>query len=589
MKSFKQNWFKQHWLWRLLLTSSFWLVKLGASQAVTEPLVPPSPFKGLNGLAFDAQGRLYVGSVAGQRIYQVNVKTGEFDVFIDRPQGQADDFVFTLGGEIYYTALLNGEVRSFDPQTEFFTTIASGIPLVDPIAQTESGRIFVGQSLSPTSTGLFEIDPTGLTTPPRLILNQPGLNAFDFAPDGWLYSPGQFTGEIVKINVDTGEIESVTSNLIRPIAVKFNSSGELFALDSATGQVLQVDATTGQTQLIATLQPGLDNLAFGPNDLLYATNFVESDINQVNTETGTVRKILDSGGLTAPGGIAVYDDALYVADTNSFRILNRNTGVIEQTFRSIVTPIQNPLNVSVNDQNAIISSWFANTVQRLNRETGALLNTYTNFSVPYDAIERPDNSILVADCGLGQITQILDRADNNRRTVASDLSCPTGLASIDANTLLVTEFLSNQLSQIDLLTGERQVIASGLSSPEGVAYHPDGIAVVADVGSQSVKAIDIDTGRIFTLGKDLPIGIEGFPGGPPPYSFTGIALAEDTVYIAGDIDNSIRTFTLDKRIFSIPEASSPFSLLALGAVGLGLALTKKTEVISSISSRRALA
>ena len=544
MKSFG---FKNNWLWKILLTSSFYLFSLSEALAIPEILVPPSPFKGLNGLNFDSQGQLYVGSVAGQRIYRVDIETGEFDVFIDRPQGQADDFFFTPNGNIFYTSLLEGEVRSFNSRTDNFTTIASEIPLVDPIAQNKDGRVFVAQSLSPNTTGLFEIDPTGVN-PPRLILNKPGLNAFAFGPDGLLYSPGQFTGEILKINVNTGVSEQVATGLVSPIAVKFNSKGELFALDTATGQVLQVNRTTGQSQSIAQLQPGLDNLAFAPNDLLYVSNFVDSDINEVNTETGRVRKVLQSGGLTAPGGIAVYDDVLYVADTNSYRVLNRKTGRIKQTLRSIVTPIQNPLNVSVNEENTIVSSWFADTVQRLNRETGDVLNTYTGFEIPYDAIELSDSSILVAECGNGQITQILDKNGTERHIAASSLSCPTGLALIDENTVLVTESLGNRLSVVDLRTGKHQVIASNLSSPEGVAYHPEGIAIVADVGTQSVKAINIDTGKTITLKSHLPIGIPGFPSGPPPYSFTGITLAKDTVYIAGDIDNSIRTVKLKPKI-----------------------------------------
>ncbi len=526
---------------------NFFLLQVGSVGAVPEVLVPPSPFKGLNGLRFDAKGQLYVGSVAEQTIYRVDVATGEYEIFLNRPEGQADDFFFTPNGQIFYTALLSGEVRTFDSQTASFATIASGISAVDPIAQNQSGRIFIGQSLSLSNTGLYEIDPTG-QNPPRLILNQPGLNAFDFGSDGLLYSPVQFTGEIIKINVDTGAIERVASGLTSPTAVKFNSKGELFALDTATGQVVKVDLTTGQTQTIAQLQPGLDNLAFGPTDLLYASNFVDSDINEVNTQTGSVRKVVESGGLTAPGGIAVKGNSLYVADTNSYRILDRNTGDIQQTVRNIVTPVQNPLTVSVNDQNAIVSSWFANTVQRLNRKTGDVLDTYTGFGVPYDAVELPDGSILVADCAKNQLTQIKDKAGDNRRTIAGDLSCPTGLSLVNKSTVLVTEFLSNSLLLIDLATGQRQVIAKDLSSPEGVAYHPDGIAVVAETGTQSIRAININTRRSLTLKENLPIGLSGFPGGPPPYGLTGVAIAGDVVYITGDIDNSIRKVKLDSSI-----------------------------------------
>ncbi len=192
--------------------------------------------------------------------------------------------------------------------------------------------------------------------------------------------------------------------------------------------------------------------------------------------------------MTAPGGLAVYGNSLYVADTNSYRVLDRKTGCIQQTVRSIVTTIQNPLTVSVNDRNAIVSSWFAGAVQRLNRATGAVVNTYTGFGVPYDAIELESGTILVADCALGQMTQIVDKAGTNRRIVAKGLSCPTGLALVNNSTVLVTEFLSNSLSLVDLATGKRTAIATNLSSPEGVAYHADGIAVVAETGRQSVRA-----------------------------------------------------------------------------------------------------
>ena len=538
----------------MIATISFGIAVLMPHKAIAnapvdipEVLVPPSPFKGLNGLRFDATGQLYVGSVAGQTIYRVNVETGEYETFINSPNGQADDLVFTPSGQILYTALLSGEVRSFDLKTGKFAIVSSGIPVVDPIAQNSSGRIFVAQGLSLLNTGLYEIDSTG-QNPPRLILNQPGLNAFELGSDGLLYSPAQFTGEIIKIDVDTSATERVASGLVSPIAVKFNSRGELFALDIATGQVLKVDTTTSQSQLIAQLQPGLDNLAFGPSDLLYASNNVDSDINEVNTETGTVRKVLQSGRLTGPGGIAVYGNSLYVADTNSYRVLDRKTSSIQQTVRSIVTPVQNPLTVSVNEKNAIVTSWFSGVVQRLNRKTGAVLDTYTGFSVPYGAVELPDDSILVADCALGQLIQILDKAGINRRIVASNLSCPTGLARLDKSTILVTEFLGNQLSRINLATGQRQVIATDLSSPEGVAYHPDGIAVVAETGTQSVRAIDINTGRSLTLKQNLPIGLSGFAGGPPPYSLTGVAVLKNAVYITGDIDNSIRTVRLDSSI-----------------------------------------
>ncbi len=90
----------------MLLVSNFFPYQAGLAKAVPEVLVQPSsPFKGLNGLRFDAKGQLYVGSVAKQTLYKVDVATGKYDIFLKFPEGQADDLIFTLNGQIFYTAL----------------------------------------------------------------------------------------------------------------------------------------------------------------------------------------------------------------------------------------------------------------------------------------------------------------------------------------------------------------------------------------------------------------------------------------------------------------------------------------------------
>ena len=67
----------KYWWWGMLLVSNFFLPQAGLAKAVPEVLVQPSPFKGLNGLRFDAKRQLYVGSVAEQTLYKVDVATGK--------------------------------------------------------------------------------------------------------------------------------------------------------------------------------------------------------------------------------------------------------------------------------------------------------------------------------------------------------------------------------------------------------------------------------------------------------------------------------------------------------------------------------
>ena len=63
-------------------------------------LVPPSEFHGVHGLAFDAQGVLYAGSVVGHSIYRVDTATGAVNSLVGAPDGMADDLVFLADGTL---------------------------------------------------------------------------------------------------------------------------------------------------------------------------------------------------------------------------------------------------------------------------------------------------------------------------------------------------------------------------------------------------------------------------------------------------------------------------------------------------------
>jgi sugar lactone lactonase YvrE len=76
--------------------------------------------------------------------------------------------------------------------------------------------------------------------------------------------------------------------------VKFDSQGNLYALDSSSGEVLQVDTTTGSLTRIATLQAGLDNLAFDSQDRLFVSNIVTGIVVEVLSD-GTTRTVSGLG------------------------------------------------------------------------------------------------------------------------------------------------------------------------------------------------------------------------------------------------------------------------------------------------------
>jgi len=131
---------------------------------------------------------------------------------------------------------------------------------------SKDGRLFVSQCV--LGSNLYELD-RNLTKPPRLItaVLGPGcaLNGTDWF-DGFLYGARYFTGEIVRVNVDSGEITTVARDFGTREAVKFDSHGRMYVADALNGQVVRVNIQTGEKTFVAQLELGLDNLALDSRD-----------------------------------------------------------------------------------------------------------------------------------------------------------------------------------------------------------------------------------------------------------------------------------------------------------------------------------
>src|SRR5262245_24189716 len=103
---------------RALLAAAFSIAATCAAASPTsdmysvERLVPASPFHGVHGLAFDANGVLYAGSVVGESVYRIDTRSGKVDTVVGAPEGMADDLVFLADGTMVWTAISQGVVRA---------------------------------------------------------------------------------------------------------------------------------------------------------------------------------------------------------------------------------------------------------------------------------------------------------------------------------------------------------------------------------------------------------------------------------------------------------------------------------------------
>jgi sugar lactone lactonase YvrE len=463
--------------------------------------------------------------------------------FIDRPQGMADDLEFGPDGSLVYTSFLAGIVHARRPDGTI-DVLATGLPGINSTAWKQDGRLFASQVF--LGDALYEIDPEGKQEPRKIIEGMGGLNGFDFGPDGMLYGPLWFKGQVAKVNVDTGELTVVADGFKIPAAANFDSKGNLYVVDTALGQVVRVDTDSGEKTVVAKVPNAIDNLAFDADDTLYITNMADNGVYRIDTATGKATALTE-GELSMPGGLDVWTedghDMIYVADLFAYRGVDATTGKVTDFLRMQADHLEYPFNARANAQRVILSSWFTGTVQKVDRKTGKSLAIWHGFAAPCDALELPNGKILVAELGKGQLTLANGDKPEDRTPVATDLQGPLGLAMAGDDAVYLTE-IAGILSRVDLKTGEKTVIAEGLALPEGIDVDANGMIVLAEAAKQQVVMIDPASGEKTVIASGLPIGLQGIEGVPPSYIPTGVAAgSKGVVYVSSDLENAIYKLT----------------------------------------------
>ncbi len=527
-----------------LMMSASMILPLKAAEGLSgytlEEVVPGSAFHGIHGVTFTSDNRILAGSVLGRAIYEIDGETGESSIFIGAPEGMADDLEEGPNGELGWTAFLDGKYYLRTSEGDILT-LAEGLPGLNSTAWSPDGRLFTTQVF--LGDALYELDPAGNAPPRKIMEDMGGLNGFDFGPDGKLYGPLWFKGQVVRVDVDTPELDVIADGFEIPAAVNFDSQGNLWVVDTARGEVVRVDVETGEKTVVANVAASIDNLAISAADELVITNMADNAVIKINTETGESTP-LTSGALAVAADLAMATDengkeTLYIADLFSFRKLDVETGSVSEVGRVFGANIDYPISAAVNGGEIALAGWSAGMVQRYDTTTGELGEIHHNFTTPLDALPLPGGDTLVAEYARGALVRV-DGSDWSKRTdVVTDLAGPSTLLALANGNVLVSENLSGTISEIDLATGEKTVIVDGLSGPEGFDRSADGTLYVAEVGSKQMSMVSA-AGEKSVIGKDLPIGFAGPAEGLPIYVPTGVAVsATGDVYFASDMEAAI--------------------------------------------------
>jgi sugar lactone lactonase YvrE len=527
-----------------LMMSATMIVSANAAEGISgytlEEVVPGSAFHGIHGITFTSDNRILAGSVLGRAIYEIDAETGDTSIYIDAPEGMADDLEEGPNGELGWTAFLDGKyyLRTKEGKT---LTLAEGLPGLNSTAWSPDGRLFTTQVF--LGDALYELDPAGNAPPRKIMEGMGGLNGFDFGPDGKLYGPLWFKGQIARVDVDTAKLEVIADGFEVPAAVNFDSKGNLWVVDAARGEVLRVDVDTGDKTLVAEVNASIDNLAISATDELVITNMADNAVIRIDTETGESTP-LTSGALAVAADLAMVvgedgKETLYIGDLFSFRALDIESGEVSEVGRVFGANIDYPISVGVNGSEIALAGWSAGMVQRYDTTTGELGDIHHNFTTPLDALPLPGGDTLVAEYARGALVRVDGGDWSKRADVTTDLAGPSTLVALENGNVLVSENISGVISEINLETGEKMVIVEGLSGPEGFDRSADGTLYVAEVGSKQISMISV-SGEKSVIGTDLPIGFAGPEEGLPIYVPTGLAVsATGDVYFASDMEAAI--------------------------------------------------
>lgn len=500
-------------------------------------LAGPPEINGANGMRFDAQGQLYVGSVNDGKLYRIDPDTGQTLAALGAESGvqSPDDLTIAEDGTIYVANILQGTIVALkDGQHREVVNLGAG---VDGIASSPSGTLIIGMDFF--ADGLYEVDPAG-GVPPRTVSAQPGwINAMAFGASGTLYAPVWQKKYVARVNLASGAITQFSKPFAGTAgAVRFDATGALYAVDGGVGDVHRIDLLTGNLSPLLHYGMPLDNLAFDANNRLFISSYADGSVHEVLLN-GSLR-VLKAPGLLAPVALAVASDAaesVYVGDVYGVHEFDGLASAHRGGFGSglaLSSPRLKPL--ALRAAGSQLLALGPNSLEVWDRSTGSVQSS-TLVSGGEDVVAFQAGA-LVSQPSQGAVVAL---ASGSAAAFASGLGDPAGLAA-NALDAFVSVYSAGEVRQI-AAAGRPLVpprtVASGLAWPEGIALLPDGNIAIVETGTGNVVRVDPSTGNKTILAERLspgaPAGSQAALG-----SLNAIAVgASGQLYVLSPVDHKV--------------------------------------------------
>ena len=503
-------------------------------------LTQPSTLFGANGMRIGPDGRLYVAQAFGSQVSAVDITSGAVST-ISRIGGAIvapDDLAFDSHGTLYATEVMSERVCARSPNGEV-RVIADNVPAANGITAYQD-RLFMDECRP--DGRLFELFVDGRA--PRLIAEHlPLPNALSVGPDGFIYFPAIGANEIWRVPVEGGKPERFAGDLAVPTAVKINSKGAILSTQGRTGEILKIDLQSGARSVVATVRPGLDNLALTDDDRLFVSHFVDGGVAEI-LANGSERRLVAPGFL-GPWDLAVATDGIiYAADGISMAAVTPDGSAkrIGMLFDGHFPGFVRGLAAGANGN--VVTTGTGGEVTTYHPVTHEMTEHAKGLNELYGVSVAADGTILVAEGGEGRVLAI---SGTEVKVKGSGLARPTGLAAAADGSCYVSETGKGRVVH---LNGSTTTVIDGLKDPQGLLLAGDDLYVL-DAAARELVSYSLKTRTRTTVASNLPVGappgvtpkfLAGIPGllPGPLRPFAGLTAGPDgTIYIAGDGDGSV--------------------------------------------------
>ncbi|MEW6184844.1 MAG: hypothetical protein AB1585_03790 [Thermodesulfobacteriota bacterium] len=457
-------------------------------------LVKDTPLPGCNGATIGPDGALYVVHLGTGHVSRIDLKTGKAGIFVPPYAGMSvtDDISSDDQGNLYITGTTSivGEVYRIDKKG-MKTVIGKGFLAPNGIQYNRrTKRLFMTECF--WGNRVFELDPAGINKP-KLLVKENIIavpEGFDFDPDTHdLIIPDMGTGRILRVNPDSGNIDTIAETNMAPVALKIGPD-KMAYIPMLGGTVFRISLDGQKKENLAQLPPGLDNLAITPEGRLYVTSYWNATIYEVKTDGTGKFDALFSTGPNQITGITFQNGKILLSDSIMVRSLEKGQYVPTRINTSAAAGIPMPLGLANGPGDQVFWPDFINNVVALgNPVNGEFKTVAGGLNRPIAVLMNPDQAkIMIAEYGAGQVTEVI-LSDGTKKVLSKGLDGPLSLAII-SNMLYVSEGKLGRISKIDLSSGKTEVFISGVVGK---------VSALAGDGAGRLLALDSAGGRLFRI------------------------------------------------------------------------------------------